>query len=269
LKTRARTGNLKPVGGTIVQGNASMSAAVSEQKPTPMPPAHPANGERLVVYQHSDLLYWWIVWTYGFFCALLTWLQGKSVVLAEGGRPVLFHPSAWVGISFVALVLFVLVFTNARARGVKSFVLFLVLVVLGLLVQLFHGWDELLGIFPLLLVHMNLAFYLLFSGVLLAAWLFVILGSDHFTYWEFAPGSVAKKYALTGAAESSTSLQVETSRQSDDIFIHRLLGLWFLGFGTGDLEVRFSTPGSGQRLYHLKNVWRAARVEREINRLVA
>ena len=246
-----------------------MSPAVNEPKPALTPPARPANGERLVVYQHSDLLYWWIVWGYGFLCALLTWLQGKAVVLVEGGRPVLFHPSAWVGISFVALMLFVLVFTNARARGVKSFVLFLILMVFGLLVQLFHGWNELLGFFPLLLVHMNLAFYLLFSGVLLAAWLIVILGADHFTYWEFAPGSIAKKRAFTGGGESSTSVQVETSRQSDDIFVHRLLGLWFLGFGTGDLEVRFSTPGSGQRSYHLKNVWRAATVEREINRLVA
>jgi hypothetical protein len=62
---------------------------------------------------------------------------------------------------------------------------------------------------------------------------------------------------------------VQTSRQSDDIFVHRLLGLWFLGFGTGDIEVRFSTPGAGQKVYHLKNVWRAAHVEKEINRLVA
>ena len=62
---------------------------------------------------------------------------------------------------------------------------------------------------------------------------------------------------------------VETSRQSDDIFVHRLLGLWFLGIGTGDIEVRFNTAGGGQRLYLLKNVWRAAHVEREINRLVA
>ncbi len=48
-----------------------------------------------------------------------------------------------------------------------------------------------------------------------------------------------------------------------------VLGLWFLGFGTGDIEVRFSTPGGGTRVYALKNVWRAAYVEKEINRLVS
>ena len=69
--------------------------------------------------------------------------------------------------------------------------------------------------------------------------------------------------------ESYTSPQVETSRQSDDIFVHRMLGLWFMGFGTGDIEIRFSTAGSGQKVFFLKNVWRAGHVEKEINRLVA
>jgi hypothetical protein len=237
----------------------------SAQKPAPAA----SDSERLFVYQHSDLLYWWVVWGYGYVCALLTWLRGKPVALAADGRSVLVHPSAWVGISFVVLVLFVLVFTNARARGVKSLVLFLVLAVLGLLIELAWGWDEILRYIPLLLVHMNLAFYVLFSSILLVAWVFIILGTDHASYWEFTPGSIAKKYWFTNAAESFSSPLVETSRQSDDIFIHRLLGLWFLGFGTGDIEVRFNTAGGGQRMFLLKNVWRAAHVEREINRLVA
>ncbi len=243
-----------------------MTVAASGPKPTSEVAREPGT---LIVHQHSDLLYWWVVWAYGLFCALLTRLQGVPVSLSPNHKPVLMYPGAWLGISFVFLVMFVLVFTNARARGVKSLVLFLVLVVLGLVVQLTAGWTEILQFFPLLLVHMNLAFYLLFSGLLLIAWLFVVLGTDHSVYWEFGPNSIAKKYRLTGAAESYTSPQVETSRQSDDIFVHRLLGLWFLGFGTGDIEVRFSTAGSGQKVYFLKNVWRAAYVEREINRLVA
>ena len=241
---------------------------VNEQK-SAAPRAAAADGERMKIYQHSDLIYWWVVWAYGFFCAFLTWLRGTPVVLSPDGRPVLFFHGAWLGISFVMLVLFVLVFTNARARGVKSLVLFLVLAVVGLTVQLTWGWNEILAFFPLLLVNMNLAFYVLFSSLLLVAWAFVVLGTDHSTYWEFAPNSIAKKYWFTDAAESYTSPQVETSRQSDDIFVHRLLGLWFLGFGTGDIEIRFSTAGSGQKVFFLKNVWRAAHVEKEINRLVA
>lgn len=248
-------------------GNASVATNNTEQKSAALRVGPGA--ERMKVFQHSDLIYWWVVWTYGFFCALLTWLRGTPVTMGEGHKPVLIYPGAWLGISFVALVLFVLVFTNARARGVKSLVLFLVVMVIGLIVQMAVGWNEILQYFPLLLVHMNLAFYLLFSSLLLLAWAFVVLGTDHSTYWEFAPNSIAKKYWFTDAAESYTSPQVETSRQSDDIFVHRLLGLWFLGFGTGDIEIRFSTAGSGQKVFYLKNVWRAAHVEQEINRLVA
>jgi hypothetical protein len=243
-----------------------MTAAANVSKPARA--ARVAGGERLRIYQHSDLLYWWVVWVYGLFCALLTKVQGKPITFTEGGRPVLVHPSAWVGISFVGLVLFVLVFTNARARGVKSLVLFLVLLVAGLLVQSLYGWNEVLGYVPLLLVHMNLAFYMLFSLVLLAAWVLTVFVTDRTIYWEFAPGLIARRQQFSHGGESFATPHVTTARHSDDVFVHRVLGLWFLGFGTGDLDVSFSVPG-GQRNYTLKNVWRVGSVEREINRLVS
>ena len=62
-------------------------------------------------------------------------------MLADDGRKVLFYPCAWFGISFVALALFVLIFTDARARGVNLLVLFLVLLVIGFGVQILQGWD--------------------------------------------------------------------------------------------------------------------------------
>jgi hypothetical protein len=232
-------------------------------------PAQPrSDAERLVVYEHSDLIYWWVVWGYGFLCALLTRVQGKEISL-EGTRSVLMYPGAWLGISFVMLVLFVLTFTTLRARGVISLLLFLILLATGLIVQFYFGWDQLLSFAPLLLVHMNLAFYLLFSGTLLVVWLFAIFVRDRLTRYEFARGSISKRVALSEGSESFTSPQIEIARDSDDVFVHRLLGLAFLGFGTGDIRVRFSTPGGGQHVYLLKNVWRAGRVEREINRLLA
>src|SRR5690349_11785379 len=130
-----------PLGGNAVVTN------VNEQKGA-APRGALADGERMKVYQHSDLIYWWVVWAYGYFCALLTWLRGTPVVLSPDGRPVLFFQGAWLGISFVFLVLFVLVFTNARARGIKSLVLFLLIAVVGLAVQLLWGWNEILAFFP-------------------------------------------------------------------------------------------------------------------------
>jgi hypothetical protein len=243
-----------------------MATAATAQQPATAAPARAA--ERLRVYQHSDLLYWWVAWAYGLICAFLTWLQGRPVAITPGGKTVLVHPSAWVGISFVALVLFVLVFTHVRLRGVRSLVLFLVLVVLGLVVQSLYGWNEVLGYFPLLLVHMNLAFYVLFSLVLLGAWLFAIQVADRFTYWEFGPGTIARRQKFSEGGETFATPHVQTARHSDDIFVHRVLGLWFVGFGTGDLDVQFSIPG-GQRTFVLKNVWQVGKIEREINRLVS
>src|SRR5438105_7980172 len=151
-------------------------------------PAQPrSDAERLVVCEHSDLIYWWVVWGYGFLCALLTRVQGKEISL-EGTRSVLMYPGAWLGISFVMLVLFVLTFTTLRARGVISLLLFLILLTTGLIVQFYFGWDQLLSFAPLLLVHMNLAFYLLFSGTLLVVWLFAIFVCCWLTHYVFACG---------------------------------------------------------------------------------
>ena len=84
--------------------------------------ARKQHGE-LRIYQHSNLLYWWPIWAYGYLCAVLTYVQGIGVreLAATTDKVVLFHPSPWLGISFIALILFVAVFTNVRARGVYSF----------------------------------------------------------------------------------------------------------------------------------------------------
>src|SRR5205823_3596249 len=65
-----------------------------------------ADGE-LRIYQHSNLLYWWPIWVYGFVCAALTYVQGIGVSELAARTPdaphkvVLFHPSPWLGISFI------------------------------------------------------------------------------------------------------------------------------------------------------------------------
>jgi hypothetical protein len=166
-------------------------------------------------------------------------------------------------------VLFVLTFATLRARGVISLVLFLIHFTTGLIVQIYYGWDQVLSFVPLLLVYMNVAFYVLFSAILLVVWMFAIFVHDRLTSYEFRRGSIGKRVTFGEGGESYTSPQVETARRSDDIFVHRILGLAFLGFGTGDIEIRFSTPGSGQRIYALRNIRRAGHVEREINRLIA
>ena len=55
---------------------------------------------------HSNMVYWWIVWVYGYICALAININHVGVQLS--GKLVKFHPSAWVGLSFLLLVIFVI-----------------------------------------------------------------------------------------------------------------------------------------------------------------
>ncbi len=222
----------------------------------------------LRIYQHSNLLYWWPIWGYGFACSALTYVQGIGVaeLAATKGKVVLFHPSPWLGISFIALVLFVAVFTNVRARGVYSFML--ILIAGGLFWASLHipGVDTAFGWLSLLRVHLNLAFYLTFSTLLLMIWLFVIVFVDHFTWWRFSPGQVIEEHRIgqaTGHAYNTEGMVVR--RLPDDLFRHRILGLGLIGWGTGDFIVKppYEEP------FEILNVWKASAKQRLMEEMIA
>jgi hypothetical protein len=222
----------------------------------------------LRIYQHSNLLYWWPIWAYGFLCAALTYMQGIGVgeLAASQGKVVLFHPSPWLGISFIALILFVAVFTNVRARGVYSFMLILIAGALFWAALKIPGVDTAFGWLSLLRVHLNLAFYLTFSTLLLMIWLFVIVFVDHFTWWRFSPGQVIEEHRIgqaTGHAYNTEGMVVR--RLPDDLFRHRILGLGFFGLGTGDFIVKPPYEES----FEILNVWKAGRKQRHMEQMIA
>jgi hypothetical protein len=129
---------------------------------------------------------WWVVWAYGFVCAGLTYVWGIGIKeLAVGTRSadkgILFHPSPWLGLSFIGLILFVIIFTNVRARGVYSIVLLLLTAATIWAVQKIPGIETAYGWVNLLRVHLNLAFYLTFSALLTLVWFFIIFLVDRFT----------------------------------------------------------------------------------------
>ena len=64
------------------------------------------------------------MWAYGFFCALLTWAQGETFTIG-GGKPLLIYPGAWLGVSFTLLLLFVVLATTVKARGIGAILLIL------------------------------------------------------------------------------------------------------------------------------------------------
>src|SRR5262245_52224941 len=114
------------------------------------------------IYPHSPILYWWVVWAYGYFCALLTYAQGEVLTIG-GGKPLLIHPSAWVGISFTMLFLFVILATTVKARGVGAILLIGLLLAAAAGTQFIMSIEGLFKTPPAILVHMNLAFYMMVS----------------------------------------------------------------------------------------------------------
>ena len=256
--------NLQAPEQAVGRGEAGQTQA-DERKRTWFSRARPGD---LRIYQHSNLFYWWVIWAYGFICAGLTYVQGIGVkeLAATAGKVVLFHPSPWLGISFIALILFVAVFTNVRARGVYSFMLILIAGALFWGVLHIPGIETAFSWLSLLRVHLNLAFYLTFSTLLMLIWLFVIVFVDHFTWWRFSPGQVIEEHRIgqaTGHAYNTEGMVVR--RLPDDLFRHRVLGLGFFRLGTGDFIVKPPHEES----FEIHNVWRANGKQRRMEEMIS
>jgi hypothetical protein len=239
-------------------------------------PAPPGDGGRVArwrgarvgsgslrVYQHSNLLYWWMVWLYGYFCAAVTrvWGIGVPELASSADKTILFFPHPWLGISFVAVVLFVAIFTNVRARGIYSFVLLLVVGGIAWGITYIPGIDLAVAWASLLRIHLNLAFYVTFSSLLMLVWLFAVVVVDHFSWWRFVPGQVIEEHRVgqaTGHAFNTEGMVVR--RLPDDFFRHRILGL-----GTGDFVVVPAQEDS----FEIHNVWKANRKQPLIEQMVA
>jgi hypothetical protein len=120
---------------------------------------------------------------------------------------------------------------------------------------------------PEIRVHMNLAFYVLMSTGLLTIWIIVVFGIDHLTYWRFGGGQVVERHRLGNAAGNVYDTRGMLMRRNpDDLFRHKLLGLGFLGLGTGD--VVFKPAMAGSEPFIIENVWRSNEKQRRIERLL-
>ncbi len=187
------------------------------------------------VYPHSPILYWWVVWAYGFFCALLTWAQGETFTIG-GGKPLLIYPGAWLGVSFTLLLLFVVLATTVKARGIGAILLILLLIGASVGTQFIMSIEGLFKTPPAILVHMNLAFYMMVSSSLFVIWFVIIFIADRLSFWRFRGAQIERvqRFAsvLGRAPESYSVMHVRLTRYSDDILAHKILGLGILGLGT-------------------------------------
>lgn len=228
-------------------------------------PARPAAASEALrgirIYEYSDLVYWWAIWFAALVCIVLTHFSGEYIQIGE--KAVKVHTNPWLGIGFLTVMFATLIFTHLRARGIYAVIMLLVIALIGLLVHIFVGWTAIFDQLTLLKVHMNLAYYVVVFVVSSVIWFYVTIIHARLTYGVVNPGEVGWRSPLTGQMENHRPLNFQVIKRSDDIVVHRILGLGFLGLGTGDIEVKFDVPGGGSQHHLFRNVWRPdAKIDR-------
>lgn len=236
----------------------------ADAKPKDVPASAPPSEKEAEVrlYAHSPILYWWVVWAYGFVCALLTYAQGDKVSIGAS-KAVLVHASPWLGISFTALLLFVIVSTGVRARGIGALLLLALIAAAAGGTYAAVNMKQLFPTPPTLLIHLNLAFYIIVSSVLFCVWFVIVFITDRLSYWRFRGSHIERVRRLAGAMgrvpESYSVLHARITSHRDDLLNQRILGLGLVGLGTSDIDVKVSIPGGGNEHLRIENVWRAGR----------
>ncbi len=183
---------------------------------------------------HSTVIYWWPAIVAAFVAGLISVVGGQS---ADGSWGNFIHPSNNVGLLFIATLMLLLVFTNAKLRGIYSI---LVLAVIAFVVVLFAWlgwWDAIFDFIPQLAAKANAGFYFLFGALLLIVWLSAMLFFDRLVYWRIYPGQIVEERLVGGASNSHDTDRLVFEKLDRDWFKHGLLGL-----GAGD--VKMSSPGS-------------------------
>jgi hypothetical protein len=242
-----------------------MTASVQTPSPTPVVPTYSV-ARPIKLIKHYDLLYWWAVWLYAGVAWFVTATFGQRIEIA--GKALKFSTEPLLGIGFVATLLFVAVFTAIRARGPMSAILVFALLLIGVVIHWTVGWSVILVHVPDLRIHMNQAFYAVVFVTLFPIWLLTTFVFNRLRYLTFEPGPQIRERRLLGGRKANfVPKEFGAKKLDDDIFVHRFLGLWWLGFGTGDIELTYSDPVVGWHREVVENVWRADHIVDQINSL--
>ncbi|MBX9581512.1 MAG: hypothetical protein K2X87_14525 [Gemmataceae bacterium] len=259
------------------------------------PPAH-RGPRQIKLVSHSPIFYWWPIWLLGFVMALITYADGtrlaivppatrvaqkadsaadqsrvfeltapgttKSLTAATAADPSApgFRPRvserAWMGPLFCVVLLLTIVITNVPLRGLWSFLVLLMFVVLALVFSVFGVWEDLLAAFGNLHIYINMAGYLFFAVTVLALWVVSVFIFDQRTYMIVTPGQIQVCEHIGASVRNFPAESVNFEKQRDDLFRH-----WILGFFSGDLIIHIQ----GKEEIRLPNVlwigWRLEEVQ--------
>ena len=172
------------------------------------------------------------------------------------------HPSSNPGLIFFLVLFLVILINNLVLRGLASG---LVIIGSGLtagLLACFGWWDEILGWFTGLKIHLNLGAYFWFSTLMFVTWAVCVFGFDRTSYWEIKPGQLTRKSLFGAGSKSYNTEGMALEKRRYDLFQH-----WLLGLGSGDLQIR--TSGATRERLDVPNVLFIGAKVQAMQRLIA
>lgn len=238
-----------------------------EQKEAAAKPRPEAAPNEVRLWGHSTILYWWVVWVYGYICAAITHLYGRTFdpEISDGVEPILtkVHANPWLGSSFLLLVLFIIIFSAVRVKGYIVLIAAMALIILALTADKFGIKPTRIFEFELPPVYMSFGFYIVISTVLLFFWFVAVFIMDRASYWLFKPRTAEQINFHFVDNQSFPTLMMQVRARPVD-FLRKVLGLGLardivLSFNTGGSKVEFAIP----------NAWNVDRKLRQIHAMNA
>ncbi|MDB5308704.1 MAG: hypothetical protein JWO38_2906 [Gemmataceae bacterium] len=165
---------------------------------------------------------------------------------------------AWIAPVYCVVLLLTILITNVPLRGLWSFLVILMLIVLALIFTVFDVWEHLLGAIGNLHIYINMAGYLFIATTVLILWAVSVFVFDQRTYMIISPGQIRVCEHIGASIRNFDTTGLSFEKQRDDLFRH-----WILGFFSGDLVVR--TSGAEKEEIRFPNVlwigWRLEQVQ--------
>lgn len=162
---------------------------------------------------------------------------------------------AWMGPVYCTVLLLTILITNVPMRGLWSFLVILLLIVVALVFSVLDVWESLRGALGHLHIYINMAGYLFIATTVLILWIVSVFIFDRRTYMVITPGQIRVCEHIGASIRNFDTTGLSFEKQRDDLFRH-----WILGFFSGDLIVR--THGAEKEEIRLPNVlWIGWRLE--------
>jgi len=155
---------------------------------------------------------------------------------------------AWMGPMWAFILLLTIVITSVPMRGLWSFLVIILLIVMALVFSLLNVWDVIFQAIDNLHIHVNMAGYLFIATALFIIWAVTVFLIDQRSYITFTPGQIRICEHIGDSVRNFDTTGMTFEKQRDDLFRHIILG-----FGSGDLIVR--TAGAERQEFKLSNVF--------------